>query len=113
MKVITTIALTAALFAGIATLANAQDDICSQITQDVDTGAEQLAAVKAATSATVVELEGCTGNLDPVFAEALNANEAAAQVLQQETVGAGEIIGLGIQGTTLTIYVSANDEDQD
>ena len=112
MKIVAIAALTAALFTGTAGFAMAQDtDICTQITQDVSTAAEQLAAVQAATEATVIELEGCQGSLPADLSEALTANEAIARVLQQETVGAGEIIGLGIEDGAITVYVSGDDSE--
>lgn len=115
MKSLSIAAMTAVLLMSGTTLTFAQsdgtNDICSSVTSDVATGAEQIAAIQAATTATVIELDGCTGAPDPAFIEAMQANEAIARVLQQDNVGAGEIIAFGIEETTVTVYVGADETD--
>ena len=113
MKIVSLIAFTATVLASSYAPAFAQDsdttDICAGLGSDVSTGAEQLAAVQAATTAVVIELEGCTGSLPAEFTDALLANEAISAVLQQESVGAGEIIGIGVEETNVTVYVSGDE----
>lgn len=98
------------------------DNSLTEVCSSVDLGAmamtmpEQAAAVAAATSAQVLRLTDCasdaSGSLSADVLAAVTANEAIARVLEQETVGAGEILGLSVEDTAVTIYVR-DDDDED
>lgn len=116
MKALAIVSMTTVMLLGGSSWAMAQDtgetDVCPPPGMDTPVS-EQLAAIHAAGTAQVIELEGCTGSASTEVIDALNANEAIARVLQQETVGAGEIIGVGVEGEAVTVYVSADDDDDD
>jgi len=74
------------------------------------------AAVAGATSAQVLRLSNCedgTGNTPSAdVLAALTANAAITTVLDQETVGTGEILAVTVDETAVTIYVRDDDEGE-
>ena len=116
MKALSIISLTTAMLLAGSSWTIAQDGTSGSVCPPAGTDApvsEQLAAIQAAGTAQVVGLEDCTGSPAAEVVDALMANESIARVLQQDTVGAGEIIAVGVQDGAVTVYVSADDEDDD
>ena len=114
MKALSIISLTTAVLLAGSSLALAQDgsSVCPPAGTDAPVS-EQLAAIQAAGTAQVVEIADCTGSPSTEVVDALMANESIARVLQQDTVGAGEIIAVGVQDGAVTVYVGADDEADD
>ena len=83
-------------------------DICPPAGTDMPV-AEQLLAIQAADTAQVVTLDDCSLSPAAELVDALMANEAIVTVLEQETVGAGEILAVGVDDGAITIYVTADD----
>lgn len=117
MKALSIISLTTVLLFAGSSAAFAQDDdssnsgdTCPPPGMDAPVS-EQLAAIQAADAAQVIELDGCTGTASAEILDALTANEAISRVLQQETVSAGEIIGVGVEDGAVTVYVTADEAD--
>ena len=109
--------MTAALLLAGSSLALAQSegstgggDICPPLGIDAPV-ADQLAAIQAADTAVVVSLEDCSFSGNTEVVDALMANEGIAGVLQQETVGAGEILGVSVEDGAVTVYVSGDGDD--
>jgi hypothetical protein len=90
--------------------------LCSSVDLTVSTNT-QAADVSAATNAHVLRLSDCedgvAGSFSPDVLAALTSNEAIDRVLQQETVSAGEIIGLSVEEQTVLIYVRDDDDADD
>ena len=116
MKAISIVSLTTALLLAGSSWAIAQDSASGSVCPPAGTDApvsEQLAAIEAAGTAQVIAIEDCTGSPAEGVVDALMANEAIARVLQQDTVGAGEIIAVGVEDGAVTVYVGDDDEDDD
>ena len=90
-------------------------EVCSSVDLSSMAADTTLAeAVAAATSAQVLRLTDCeTGATPPAdVLAALTANTAITRVLEQETVGAGEILAVSVNAQSVTIYVR-DDESTD
>lgn len=114
MRLLSIISMTTVLLVAGSSWSIAQDnggtgDVCPPAGVDAPV-AEQLAAIQAAGTAQVIEIADCTGTPATEVVDALLANESIARVLQQETVGAGEIIAIGVQDGAVTVYVTADDD---
>lgn len=90
-------------------------DICSNVDLTAMDEAAQADAIAAATSAQVLRLTDCEdgsgGSLSAEALAALTGNAAISRVLEQETVGAGEILAVSVDATSATIYVRDENED--
>lgn len=111
MQALSIISMTTALLLAGSSLAIAQSDssgdVCPPAGIDAPV-AEQLAAIQAAETAQVISLEDCSFTPATELVDALMANEAIARVLQQDTVGAGEILGVSVEDGAVTIYVGGD-----
>lgn len=92
---------------------SSNSEVCSSV--DLDAMSSATASdVAAATNAQVLSLTDCedgvVGSLSPDVLAALTANTVIAGVLEQETVAAGEILGLSVEAQTVIVYVRAEDE---
>ena len=115
MKSISIITLTTALLLSVPSLAIAQDttadtqDSCITAGSDVALP-DLLAAIGSVETAQVIRLNGCSGSPDSSVIDALMANPSIVRVLEQETVGAGEIIAVGSEDGNVTVYVTDDEE---
>lgn len=91
--------------------------VCSSVDLTAAGEAAQADALALVTSAQVSRLSDCEdGTVGALSAEAqaaVTANEAITRVLEQETVGAGEILGISVEGTTALIYVRDDADETD
>ena len=105
---------TAAGAASADTATQSATDICSNVDLTAMDEAAQADAIAAATSAQVLRLTDCEdGSGRSLSADALAAltgNAAITRVLEQETVGAGEILAVSVDATSATIYVRDEDD---
>ena len=97
--------------------ANGANTLATEACDTVDLGTVstgvQASDIAAATNAQVIRLTDCAdgsgSSLSADVLAAISTNEAIGTVLQQETVAAGEIAGLSVDGQTVLIYVREDD----
>lgn len=93
------------------------NEVCSSVDLTDMGEAAQADALALVTSAQVSRLSDCedgtVGSLSAEAQAAVTANAAITRVLEQETVGAGEILGISVEGTTAVIYVRDDESETD